>query len=607
MTPLPLMWRRCATRCSFYEYPGTGFPGVFRHSLHMHMNTNDGIAEIKNPILKGFNPDPSIVRVGDDYYIATSTFEWFPGVQIHHSRDLVHWQLLTRPLDRVALLNMKGLPDSGGVWAPCLTYADGLFWLCYTVVEELNSVTKDTPNFLTTAPDIMGPWSDPVYLNTSGFDPSLFHDEDGRKWLLNMVWDHRPGRSRFYGIDLQEYDPVRKKLLGKPKNIFKGTGLGCTEGPHLYRRNGFYYLITAEGGTESGGHAVTLARSRQLDGPYEVHPCNPVLTSCGRSDLVLQKAGHADLVETQYGEWYMVHLCSRPLPGSRRSVLGRETAIQRVEWHDDDWLYLVGVAEKSVARRLSGKPQSAVHSGAARSGPVSTLHEEEVLVDRAPAVSVLAPYLPEYRFAEPPIRDDFDSETLNIHFQTLRTPLDESELSLTARPGFLRLCGGGSLESKFRQVLVARRQQAFRYTATTLLEFEPETFQQMAGLVCYYNTRLFHYCCMSMDEDLGTCLYIQSSDDGTIHYPNGLSVVPLRGKTRVYLQARMDGDQLAFFYSLDGESWQMVGQSLDSSILSDDYGVNWGFTGAFVGLACQDLSGRRKAADFDFFEYIEDE
>ncbi len=176
---------------------------------------------IRNPILPGFNPDPSIVRVGDDYYIATSTFEWFPGVQIHHSRDLVHWRLLTRPLTRPSQLNMLGDPDSCGVWAPCLTHADGLFHLIYTDVKRYGRTSqagaagaslRDFHNYLVTSPAIDGEWSDPIYLNSSGFDPSLFHDDDGRKYLVNMLWDHRPGpeslrRDRAAGI--LEHDSAR--------------------------------------------------------------------------------------------------------------------------------------------------------------------------------------------------------------------------------------------------------------------------------------------------------------------------------------------------------------------------------------------------------------
>ena len=275
---------------------------------------------IRNPILPGFNPDPSIVRVGDDYYIATSTFEWFPGVQIHHSRDLVHWRLLTRPLNRASQLNLLGDPDSCGIWAPCLSYSDGLFWLIYTDVKRFGrasvagatgSSMRDFHNYLVTSPRIEGDWSDPVYLNSSGFDPSLFHENDGRKYLLNMLWDHRPGNNRFAGIVLQEYSVAERKLIGERVNIFSGTPLGFTEAPHLYKRNDWYYLLTAEGGT-GWGHAVTMARSRKLAGPYELHPDNHIMSARHRPDAELQRAGHASLVETQNGQTYMVYLIGRP-------------------------------------------------------------------------------------------------------------------------------------------------------------------------------------------------------------------------------------------------------------------------------------------------------
>jgi xylan 1,4-beta-xylosidase len=191
------------------------------------------VAPIQNPILRGCNPDPSICRVGRDYYVATSTFEWYPGVQLHHSRDLAHWRLVGRPLSRASQLDLRGEPDSCGVWAPCLSHADGQFWLIYSDVKRFDGDFKDVHNYLVTAPAIEGPWSDPVRLNSSGFDPSLFHDADGRKWLVNMLWDHRAGRSRFGGILLQEYSAAERRLVGPVRNIFAG----------------FYYPLVAEGGT----------------------------------------------------------------------------------------------------------------------------------------------------------------------------------------------------------------------------------------------------------------------------------------------------------------------------------------------------------------------
>ena len=335
--------------------------------------------KIRNPILPGFNPDPSILRVADDYYIATSTFEWYPGVQIHHSRDLVNWRLLTRPLRNARQLNMLGDPDSCGVWAPCLTYSDGLFWLIFTDVKRYGRTTvggasgaslRDFHNYLVTCPTIDGEWSDALYLNSSGFDPSLFHDDDGRKYLVNQLWDHRPGRSRFAGIVLQEYSPTQRRLIGEPRNIFKGTAIGFTEAPHLYKRNGYYYLITAEGGT-GWGHAMTMARSRSLTGPYELHPDKYIVTARDRPHAPLHRAGHGDLVETQAGDTYAVYLCGRPLPNRGRCVLGRETAIQKMVWGKDDWL-----------RTLDG-------SG-------------------LPEIETPAPALSAVSFAAAPTREDFD-------------------------------------------------------------------------------------------------------------------------------------------------------------------------------------------------------
>lgn len=524
--------------------------------------------KIINPVLRGFNPDPSVLRVGDDYYIATSTFEWFPGVQIHHSRDLVHWRLAARPLNRISQLDLGGDLNSGGVWAPCLSYDQGLFYLVYTDVKSKGTIFKDTHNFLVTATDILGEWSEPIYLNSSGFDPSLFHDDDGRKWLVNMVCDYRKGKNRFGGIVLQEYSPREKRLVGPITNIFQGTRLGKTEGPHLYKWFGKYYLLTAEGGTGLR-HAVTMARAERITGPYEVDPENPILTAAGDPTLPLQRAGHGDVVETQSGEWYLVHLCGRPLPTRARCVLGRETAIQKMIWTEDGWLRLTSGGNK-------------------------------------PRMEVEAPALPAHPWPVESGRDDFDAPALNIHFQTLRVPLGEDSLSLRERPGFLRLKGRESPASKFHQSLVARRQQAFCYTASTCVEFEPETFQQLTGLICLYDTQNFYYLRISRDETLGKCLGIITAQNNVFDQPLAEEIA-IEGWTRCYLRVTVDYDRLQFYYGPDGSEWNPIGPVLDASTLSDEHCMEGQFTGAFVGLACHDLSGRRQAADFDYFEYVERE
>jgi xylan 1,4-beta-xylosidase len=475
---------------------------------------------------------------------------------------------------------MRGNPDSCGIWAPCLTYADGLFWLVYTDVKRHEGSFKDMHNYVTTCATIDGRWSDPVYLNSSGFDASLFHDDDGRKWLLNMEWDFRPGHHPFHGILLQEYDVAARRLTGPIRNIFRGTALRVTEGPHVYKRNGWYYLLTAEGGT-GYTHAVTMARSRQLEGPYEVDPIQHIVTSKDDPTLLLQRAGHADVVETPAGEVYLVHLCGRPLSlhsasDQQRCPLGRETAIQKAQWTDEGWL-----------RLANGR--------------------------NTPDIETPAPALAPHPWPKLPVRTTFDSAQLPIDFQWLRQPWDESLFSLRARPGYLRLCGAESFGSWFRQALVARRQQAFCFTATTKLEFDPDTLQQCAGLICYYSAQKFHYLHVTCDDAGERQLCILSclgEERFNMTYPvDSASAVALPRTGPVWLRADVDFAQLRFSWSLDGERWTSHEGVLDYSFISDEAGRGYtkSFTGAFVGMACHDISGRRQPADFAFFDYEERE
>jgi xylan 1,4-beta-xylosidase len=538
----------------------------------------DTAPHIHNPILPGFNPDPSIVRVGDDYYIATSTFEWFPGVQIHHSRDLVHWRLLTRPLSRPAQLNMVGNPDSCGVWAPCLTHADDLFYLVYTDVKRYGRTSqaggagaslRDFHNYLVTSPRIDGGWSDPIFLNSSGFDPSLFHDDDGRKYVVNMLWDHRPGHNRFAGIVLQEYSTDDRKLVGERRLIFTGTALGFTEAPHLYRRNGYYYLLVAEGGT-GWGHAVTMARSPTLTGPYELHPEVYVLSARHRPDVALQRTGHADLVETQHGETYMVYLCGRPLRNRGRCTLGRETAIQPMVWSADGWL--------------------------------RTLDGEGVPTTEAPA-----PALPAHHFLRLPEREDFDSDELPLAFQWLRSPWPDELFSLTARRGHLRLFGRETVGSVFRQALVARRQQSHSFSALTSVDVEPGHFQQAAGLICYYNSAKFHYLYVSHHEGMGKYVRVMSCLPDQVYADAFTDPIAIPTGLPVHLRVEVDCERLQFAYRVEEQEWRWLPQQFDASILSDEATAAGlpNFTGAFIGMCCQDLAGTAMPADFDYFEYVD--
>ena len=519
---------------------------------------------IINPVIRGFNPDPSFLRVGEDYYIATSTFEWFPGVQIHHSRDLVHWRLLGHVLTRAAQLDLRGVTDSGGVWAPSLSHADGRFWLVHTNVRSRLTNFKDIGVFLSTAPDIFGPWSEPVHLNGIGFDPSLFHDDDGRKWVVNMVWDFRKGHSRFGGIVVQEYDPAARRLVGPMTNILDKKGI-LTEGPNLYKHDGWYHLMLAEGGT-GWNHGVSMARSRALLGPYELDPQASVLTTRDDEWNPLQKAGHGEIVQTPAGEWYLAHLASRPLGAgdARRCMLGRETCLQKVAWSADSWLRLANGG---------WHPQTTWPAPAG---------------------------LPPHPWPAAPERDDFDAPTLDVRWSTLRVPADESWLSLRERPGWLRLRGRDSQHSLFEQSLVARRLEAFRITADTCLDFSPSDFTQMAGLICWYDTRTHYYLRVTHDETVGRVLGIVLTDDGVYDELTDHQIA-VADWPLMHLRAEIDGARLQFSASPDGENWREVGPALDASKLSDDYGQGLHFTGAFVGLCAQDVGGTRVRADFDHF------
>ncbi len=539
---------------------------------------DDGTGErmIRNPVLPGFHPDPSIVRVGADYYIATSTFEWFPGVRLHHSTDLVDWRPLSGALTERRLLDLTGTADSCGVWAPNLTYAHGLFHLLYTDVATFAGGYWDPQNYLVTAPDIDGPWSDPVVLHGRGFDASLFHDDDGTTWMLSMRADWRPGRDRFAGISIQRYDRDQRRLTGPETVIFDGTEAGLTEAPNIYRKDGWYYLVTAEGGTTLT-HQVTVARSRHLLGGYEVDPAGPLLTSAGRPDLALQKAGHGSLVQTPAGEWYLAHLAARPYQPSGRCVLGRETALQQVDWPAGDW-----------PRIRDGIP--AEHVPAPADGPATPLpvgSEEE--------------------------KDDFDGTALGPDWSTLRRPATPDWADLSARPSHLRIHGGQSPMARHRPSLVARRVTAPSCTFEATCEFAPRSFRQLAGITAYYNTRNWYYLHVTADDDGATVLDVLCCDSGRVAVAPGLRL-PLGDVRRVGLRLRLDGPDLTFAYTTSPGSdplWHELGATFDATTLSDEYAATivpgepeaWGFTGAFVGLWVQDLGAESGYADFDHATY----
>lgn len=423
---------------------------------------------ILNPILPGFNPDPCICRKGDDYYLAVSTFEWFPGIPVYHSKDLKHWELYTHILTDDEAVDLKKLPSAKGIWAPCLTYCEeeDMFYVVYGVMNSMNARYFDVDNFLVKSKDIKGPWSKPVYLHSSGFDASILHDDDGKKYIVSLEWETREGYEKPGFICIVEYDPKKEEIVGYPKPLWRGgTDRGCIEAPHLTKRGEYYYIMCAEGGT-GYNHCVTMGRAKNVWGPYEKDPMNPIVTSVPgesnerkdpdhlkpkyfNSDSVLQKSGHGSYVELPTGEVYLVHLCARPFVPELRCTLGRETAIQKMKWTKDGWLRMAdgtNLAKSEVEE--------------------SALPEEEL------------PTIPAF--------DDFDGEELGNFYYAPRI-MPQRFADVTARKGYVRIRGQGSRTSLNKVSILARKLTSVYARVTTKMEFTPEIHQHSAGLIMYYD------------------------------------------------------------------------------------------------------------------------
>lgn len=511
-----------------------------------------------NPILAGFHPDPSIVRVGDDYYLANSTFQWWPSITLHHSRDLIHWTPLGYALDQLTQLDLHGVDDSMGLWAPTLRHFDGVFYLIVSLVRQIAPGVREPlniENYLWTATDIRGPWSTPVYISDTGIDPDIFRDVDGRIYVTtNMVSNADAGQE---GIVLREYDPAREELIGPSHLLWGGTELGITEAPHLLFRNGWHYLMTAEGGT-AYDHAVQLCRSRSLFGPYELAPGSPILTMRG-NDAVFACSGHADLVETQNGEWWMVLLACRPT-ANRNRILGRETFLLPCTWTGDDWLVVNG--GRSVETGLEG------------------------------------PDLPPSPAA--PAAEGFGNDTLNTNWQAVRylSPehfsLSEGVMRLRARPHPLHDINAVNV--------IGRRQQHLHFSAEVALEFDAGTNGQRAGLACYYDR--LHFIYLSLGWQDGPILELTRRDGDNVET---VSVPwPLGPAVRLRVEG-CEEDYRFFARTGDGE-WVPIGDIQDGSILSDEHAgvvVRWAaFTGTFICLFTTSNGARSDLwATFHDFEY----
>lgn len=536
--------------------------------------------EVSNPILPGFYPDPSICRVGEDYYMVTSTFAYFPGVPIFHSRDLTHWKQIGNVLDREEQLNLSGVKYSEGIFAPTIRYHQGTFYMITTNVTHGG-------NFIVTAQNPAGPWSYPFFLEAEGIDPSLFFDDDGRCYYtgtrsrrekavaptedLTALGSARIAPdarvvSKYYGdneIFVQELDLHKMCLVGDTYALWYGAlrNVVWPEGPHLYKKDGRYYLLIAGAGT-AHEHAVTVASGTSLREPFEGYRGNPILTHrhLGKNYPVVN-VGHGDLVETQNGEWYMVVLASRPYGGYYRN-LGRETFLVPVTWEDGWPVVNVGI----------GRLEDTVIGPDLEPAPVEAVPE----------------------------REDFDGDKLPYHFLWLRNPKPEN-YSLSERKGYLRMkLAQESITELVSPSFVGIRQTGMSYILETCMEFIPQSKQEEAGLVLQQNNR-FHYRFVSTARNGIRLLTLIRCMDGK----EEVLAEVMNGKgeqTALRLRVVAKGQQLQFAYSYDGKSYHIVKADVDGRILSTD--VAGGFVGTTMGLYCSS-NGMKSAnyADFDWLEY----
>jgi xylan 1,4-beta-xylosidase len=508
-----------------------------------------GVAEYRNPILKGFYPDPSLTRVGDDFYLVHSTFAYFPGIPVFHSRDLVNWTQIGNAIDRPDQLDFGRLGLSRGVFAPDISEHGGTYYI-------LNTCVDCGGNFLITATDPAGPWSDPVWLPEleGGIDPSLFFDEDGRAWILNN--GPPPGQPLYEGhraIWIQRFDAATLKTVG-PRKLLLNGGVDISkkpiwiEGPHIFRKDGFYYLIAAEGGTAEG-HSQVVLRSRSVTGPYVAHEGNPILTQRDLPrdrPLPITSAGHADFVETAAGEWWATFLAVRPYAGDYYNT-GRETFLLPVEWKEG-WPRITAPGDAipyvHPRPRLPAQPSPLVPTSGA--------------------------------FA---IRDEFDGPAVPSYWMMMRNPREEwhslsaGSLRLTPRPVGLGDLGNPSF--------LARRQQHRNAAASTRLRFDPREGEE-AGLVALQSDEYWYFLAVAREGARRIVKLQRRGGAGEAAGGSTLASAPLPERGPVDLRISGRGGTYDFAYAVREGRWRPLVSGADGALLSTK--TAGGFVGAVFGL-----------------------
>jgi xylan 1,4-beta-xylosidase len=516
----------------------------------------------RNPVLAGFYPDPSVTRVGDRFYLVNSTFTYFPGIPVLESRDLVHWRPLGSVIDRPGELNFDGLGVSRGIFAPAIRFHDGLFYVVSTSVDAGG-------NFLSVARDPAGPWSDPIWLpQIDGIDPMLFFDTDGKAYILNNGPPVGPPQYDGHrAIWIQEFDLAARKLVG-PRKVLINGGVDFAkkpvwiEGPRMYRHDGWYILMCAEGGT-SVQHSEVVLRARSPWGPFQPYAGNPILTQrdlpAGRADPIVN-AGHADLVEGPNGHWWAIFLASRPYEGVHYNT-GRETYLLPVTWRDG-WPLILARGEEipyvaaAPALMLTLTPTSTPTSG-------------------------------NFNW-----RDDFTSRSLRPEWLQVRVP-KQPWADLSSRPGWLTIHPlPASLDALTNPSFLAHRQQHLAFDASTELE-TPTHASVATGLAAFQSENAWYF--------LGVR---RGASPSAEHSPPLELFLEKRGGARTetightelpdtaHLKLKISGNARAysFYFDADGSGWKPLKEGDDGSILSTD--VAGGFVGTVVGPYARSEPGR---------------
>jgi len=494
----------------------------------------------QNPVIPGFYPDPSVCRVGDDYYLVNSSFGYFPGVPVWHSNDLVHWRQIGYCLTRESQLQLnKSSVSSGGIYAPTLRYHAGRFYMVTTNVDEGG-------HFYVWTHDPAGVWSDPIYVDQPGIDPSLFFDDDGKVYFTST------GGMQSEGIYQCAIDIETGQKLSDTRLIWTGTGGAFPEGPHVYKINGYYYLMCAEGGTEYG-HMETIARGETPYGPFESCPFNPILSHRSLNHPI-HATGHADLVQAQDGRWWAVFLGIRPVRFPYRHHLGRETFLAPVAWTDDGWPVVGNHGTVELEMETETLPVAA--------------WEEEAEVDH------------------------FDETKLGAKWNFIRNSHDV-DLSLEERKGWLSLRGSNvKLTDSGTPAFIGCRQRHFECEISTKLEFHPQEGDE-AGLAVYMNERHHYFIGLTEINGSRVITFRRQVGSMTIDRHSAPIEAPI-----VDLRIQATPERYVFSYQALDQHWHILGEAETHWVSTE---VAGGFTGVFFGLYSYSTTG--VAACFDWFRY----